>query len=385
MRAGTPTILFACTEDWFFYSHFRPLIRAARMISEDVRIVLVTNTSEKKLALEQMGIEIIPFDFSRASLSAVSMTKIVWKLYNIMRSIRPNIVHSIALKPIVAAGLAAQMARVPVVVHHLTGQGFMGLSDAWRYRVLRESILHFLSIQLAKGRAWVLVENPDDKNMLIRKKSIPQERCVILGGAGIDPEQFTPQPLPENDPPVAAFVGRMIWSKGVDILIKAIRVLEERGVQLKLELYGAPDPANPRVISQHQLEDWARHPLISWKGATDDILSVWRRADIAVIPSRGGEGMPRAMLEAAACARPLVVTDVPGCRHFVRDGVEGFVVPTEDPEALANALAQLAKNRSLRERMGKAARERVLMGYTEEDIVNIIYKIYENNYKITMT
>jgi glycosyltransferase involved in cell wall biosynthesis len=170
----------------------------------------------------------------------------------------------------------------------------------------------------------------------------------------------------------------MIEPKGIADLVEAARILHRRGVAHRLELHGGIDSHNPTAIRAERLAEWQREGLIDWRGATRDVASVWRRCDIAVLASQGGEGMPRAMLEAASCARPLVVTDIPGCRHFVRDGQEGLVVPPRDPERLADAIARLAADRALRERMGLAARARVLDGFTEQQLEAAVAAVYRD-------
>jgi glycosyltransferase involved in cell wall biosynthesis len=168
----------------------------------------------------------------------------------------------------------------------------------------------------------------------------------------------------------------MIKPKGVDVLMSAFERLQEHGDPLRLELYGPTDPVNPDAIAADLLQDWCKTHHAHWPGETADVREVWRRADIFVLPARSREGMPRAMLEAAACARPLIVTDVPGCRHFVRNGIEGLVVPPEDAAALAEALRLLASDRGLRERMGAAARSRLLEGFTEAHVKDILGAVY---------
>ena len=212
--------------------------------------------------------------------------------------------------------------------------------------------------------------------MLGRYGEVPEKRTSILGGAGVDTDHFTALPTPHNNPVRLAFVGRLVWSKGVDVLIEAMDIVKARGVSVQLDLYGAPDEDNPRSLTKAQLDIWNGRTDVDWHGRSENIVEVWQQADIALVPSRGGEGMPRAMLEAASCARPLIVTDVPGCRHFVRDGVEGYIVPPENPQALAKAIRRLAGDKELCEKMGKAARQRVLEGYTEEKVIRAVADVY---------
>jgi glycosyltransferase involved in cell wall biosynthesis len=173
-----------------------------------------------------------------------------------------------------------------------------------------------------------------------------------------------------------ALVARMLWSKGVDTLVEAVRIARAQGAPVELSLYGAPDPSNPRAIPEATLRDWSAREGVAWHGPTRDVAGVWRDHHVACLPSRGGEGLPRTLLEAASCGRAVLATDVPGCRDFVRDGVEGLVTPPDDPAALADALARLAAAPDLVARMGEAARARVLSGYTERAVMEAVKALY---------
>jgi glycosyltransferase involved in cell wall biosynthesis len=246
----------------------------------------------------------------------------------------------------------------------VTGIGLLAIGRTWKQRIVRQIALRIMARTVARANAYVLVQNPDDLGLLRRGGVEPGSRFTVLGGAGVDPDEFAVLAVPDNPKPVAAFVGRMIHSKGVDTLMQAANLLAAQALPIVISLYGPSDSGNPEAIPEATLRAWSG-PQAHWHGATRDVKSVWAQSDIYVLPARGGEGMPRAMLEAAACGRPLIVSDVPGCRHFVRDGIEGLIVPPDDPIALARALAKLAGDAALRHRMGEAARQRVLGGYTE--------------------
>ena len=260
--------------------------------------------------------------------------------------------------------LFRSISPVPHIVLHLTGLGFVGISEGRAARLIRPLALRLLAGTLQRQGSWLLAENPDDVAFLRDGGANPGERLTILGGAGIDEAEFPAQPLPENQGPVAACVGRMIRSKGVDVLVEAQRILATRGIPLEVSLYGKTDDDNPEGVPRAEIEGWTRQGGVTWHGHVSDIREVWARSDIAVLPAITREGLPRSVLEAAASARPLIVTDVPGCRHVVRRDVDGLIVPPADPAALADALARLAGDAALRARMGACARERVLGEFT---------------------
>jgi glycosyltransferase involved in cell wall biosynthesis len=229
-----------------------------------------------------------------------------------------------------------------------------------------------------RSNASLIFENPDDAACLQRYGLPKGADITFVGGAGIDPDQYPPQPHHDRKPVHVAFVGRLLAIKGVDLLVAAIKLLHQNGIEVVLDIYGVPDPANPTSYSLQQIKAWTALPYVQWHGQTADIVAVWNKAAICVVPSRAGDGLPRALLEAASCARPLVVSDVPGCRYFVRNGVEGLVVPPEDVPALAEAIKKLVNNATLRRRMGMAARERVLSQFTKDHIVATVSGIYKD-------
>ncbi|OYW99805.1 MAG: hypothetical protein B7Z14_10865 [Bosea sp. 32-68-6] len=222
-----------------------------------------------------------------------------------------------------------------------------------------------------------LFENPDDP-VTLGLDPADAAKVAIVGGAGVDPLILMPEPMPPAPPLKVALVARLLWSKGVDLAVEAIRLARAQGARVELTLHGAPDPSNPRAIPEETLRQWAARPGIDWAGPTRDIEGVWRQHHLCILPSRGGEGLPRTILEAAACGRPILTTDVPGCRSFVRDGQDGMVVPANDAAALAQALIVLSRAPALAERMGASARARLIDGHTERDVMNAVKALYRN-------
>jgi glycosyltransferase involved in cell wall biosynthesis len=284
----------------------------------------------------------------------------------------------VAMKPIVLGGFAAKLTPIPHMVIHVTGLGLMGVTQSGLLRFYRGVILRHLASMARKPSSLVLVENSDDLATLHNAHGGHGLRYAILGGAGVDPEEYPALSPPGNAVPVAAYVGRLIKSKGVDLLMNAYDLLIKRGQRLQLGLFGKSDDGNKEAVGSKAINSWCAQSGACWHGHVNNVVDVWRRADFLVLPSRGGEGMPRALLEAAACARPLVVTDVPGNRHFVRSGIEGLIVPPQDVGALACAIERMATEHKSRERMGAAARVRMLDGYTEAHVKSTYLTSYES-------
>jgi glycosyltransferase involved in cell wall biosynthesis len=272
--------------------------------------------------------------------------------------------------------LALSLVSVPHVVVHITGQGLAGIATEPLLRLYRFAMLRVLASLVKKPNARLLVENPDDLAMVRKIAPNLGARFAVLGGAGVDPDAFPALPPPHHAVPVAAHVGRMIRSKGIELLMQAYERLLADGVRLRLDLYGSSDADNPEAVPPQEILAWCQRTGAHWHGAVADVAAVWKGADMFVLASRGGEGLPRALLEAASSARPLIVTDVPGNRHFVRDGIEGLLVPPDDVGALSSALASLAGDPDRRCQMGQAARRRLLEGFTEQHVRSTLRASY---------
>lgn len=368
-----PRVLVLVTEDWFAVSHFRPILSALVDLGLDVTVA--TRCSGKQSLLEELGARVIDFDFRRGSFRPVVDAGVTGRLHRLIRHVCPDVVHAISMKPIVLGALAAAAGTGARLIVHMTGVGLAGIEGAAASSILHGAALRLIALKLRRADVRLLVENPDDRALFGRPGDGVFERIVLLGGAGLDPMTFEASP-PDTGPLRLAYVGRMVWTKGVDVLVEAHRLARARGVAATLTLCGIPDPDNPRPLSRAELIAWAGRPGVTWQGFVDDIAGVWRAAHVAVVPSRGGEGLPKALLEAAACGRPAIVSDVPGCRHFVRDGVEGLIVPPGDAPALADAIVRLSADSASWQRMGTASRTRLLEGFTAAHVTRAVQRAY---------
>jgi glycosyltransferase involved in cell wall biosynthesis len=369
----TKTLLFTVAEDFFFVSHRMTLARAAR--DAGYRVVVATRVTAHRAAIEAEGFKVIPIHLRRGIRNPLADMAAVLELVRIYRSERPDIVHHLSLKPIIFGSIAARLARVPVVVNALTGLGLLYSDAAGAAMILRAPVTLALRRLLAGPNVWTIVQNSDDLKMLRAAGLGEVERTVLIRGSGVDVKRFAPKPEPAGVP-VAALVARMVALKGVPEFVETARILRDRRVPLRLALVGDVDPDNPTAIRREQIESWVAEDVVEWWGKRNDVSEVWAEAHIAVQPSRGGEGIPKSLLEAGASARPLVTTDVPGCRELVTDGVNGLIVPPNDPVALADALTRLAGDPDLRRRLGEQARATVESQHTDVAVAAATLELY---------
>ncbi len=363
-------LCYIATEDWFFVSHFLPFAKAA--MAEGFEVSLICNTGEKRAIVEAAGIRVLALPMTRRSLNPLGLLAGIRGMAALLKQERPDVIHLIALKPIVLGGLAARFAGIDRKVLALTGTGYLGLADGVLARSLRFGLRLLRPLLDGPQTRW-LFENRSDPALFGLGRD--EARITVVGGAGIDVAAVTPAPLPDGQTLKVALIARMLWSKGIDLAVEATRLARSRGADVSLSLYGAPDDHNPRAYSAEQLRAWSKDG-IAWHGPTSDVAGVWAAHHFCCLPSRGGEGLPRTLLEAAASGRAIVTTDVPGCRDLVRDGVEGRVVPPNDAAALADALVALSKDREMVARMGLAARERLEQGFTDKQVNAAVVALY---------
>jgi glycosyltransferase involved in cell wall biosynthesis len=370
-----PLLLFVVTEDWYFWSHRLPMARAARAAGFDVAVA--TRVDHHGARIQAEGFRLLPLGhLRRRGLNPLAQFRAVAELAALYRRQRPAIVHHVAMKPVLYGSLAARLAGVRRVVNAMAGLGFVYTSGGWMARLLRPVVTLAFRLLLTGRGVRLLVQNADDRAFFVDRRLVAPERVVLVPGSGVDIRRFAPTPEPEG-PPVALFVGRLLWDKGLGELMEAARRLKARRSPLRLWLAGDRDPANPRCVPEDVVAAWDAEGLAEILGRRDDVAALWARAHVAVLPSHR-EGMPKALLEAAAAGRPLVATDVPGCRELVRDGVNGLLVPLGDVEALAAALDRLAGDAALRARLGAAARRAVEETYSEAAVGAGVVALYRS-------
>ena len=364
-------LLYVVTEDWSFTLHRLPMARAARDAGYEVHVA--TRVVDRRQQIEGEGFILHSITLKRGSLNPVALLRTVRDLRRIYRSIRPDIVHHVALAPAVLGSLASLGLSLRKL-DALTGLGFIFTSATPRARLLRPFVQPLLGFLLSRPGTIVLVQNPDD-HAAAQQLGVRAEHIALIPGSGVDVDALLP--LPEPEPPfTVGFVGRLLYDKGVQILVQAHRLLAERGSPFRLLLAGTPDVSNPASIPQSTLDHWRQTESVVLLGHVADIGTVWAKAHLAVLPSRR-EGLPKSLLEAAACGRAMVATDVPGCREIVRDGVTGLLVPPENAGALADAIERLMHDSALRQRYGHAARQAAVEEFSSKRIGDDIVALYD--------
>jgi glycosyltransferase involved in cell wall biosynthesis len=365
-------ILYVVTEDWYFLSHRLPMARAAKRSGFEVHVA--TRLKDGSAAIEREGFVPHALTWSRGSLSPIGSLSAIVELRRLLTAVKPDILHNISMKPVLLGSAANLGSAGTAVVNSVTGLGTLFIGEAQVSGVARRLVRAALSGLLRRKRSVTVVQNPDDRAFVIGL-GVPPEKITLIPGSGVDVDRLTP--LPEPPPPItAAYVGRMLADKGVLTLVEAFSRLGKAGNSLQLLLAGDCDRENPGSLAPEQLREFADLYGIHWLGHVADIKDVWARAHFAVLASRR-EGLPKSLLEAAACGRAMVATAAPGCREIAIQGETALTVPVDDPAALADAMAKLASDAALRARFGANARALVERKFSAEAIGRQTVALYD--------
>jgi glycosyltransferase involved in cell wall biosynthesis len=369
-------ILYVVTEDWYFCSHRLNLARAAQERGFAVHIATSVHSHGDKI--RSLGFQLHPLlQLKRSNLSPWQDLKAVGELWRIYRKVRPDIVHHVALKPVLYGTLIARILRIKIIINALGGLGSLFISETSRMRGLQKIIIFLLRHLLNQKSQKLIVQNQEDYTLWHSKAQLSSARLILIPGSGVDIDHFKPHQHTPNLIPLIVCASRMLWDKGIGELASAARILKQKQLKFRLLLCGSIDDQNPSTIEKSTLINWQKEELLEWLGHIEDIAPIYQSADIAVLPSYR-EGLPKTLLEAAACALPILTTDVPGCRDIVHHQVNGLLVPAKNSQAIADALELLIKNQSLCQFYGKSGRIRVEKEFADQLIIAQTLKLYSS-------
>lgn len=380
-----PRILFVVAASSYFMSHRFDLAKDVIKAGYDVALATQPsgNFKEQKAQLEKVGINVFEAPFHRSTLNPIADLKTVLSLFKVMKAYKPDILHNVALKPIVYGSLLGKVLKIPTIVNALGGFGYAFTATSFKARFVRLFLEPLLKTLLKKTH--IIVQNQDDQN-LVKKWTHSYKNIHLLRGAGVDTDHFSPASYYAQNH-VITFVGRMLWSKGVGELVEAAKMLKKSHPHAVVQLVGDPDVQNPDHIPLTTLKKWHESGIIRHRPSTKDIAKIYQYSQIAVLPSYR-EGLPKSMLEAASCGLPLVTTDVIGCKelifcnesmqnsHNIVQGENGFLVPAKDSKNLYKALSLLLNKGNTCIAMGQKSREYALMYWSKEEINQKTILIY---------
>ncbi len=369
------TLLMVVNDAAFFLSHREPVAKAAR--DSGFIVVVATAAGPAVHAVVDAGYEHREIRLTRSGRNPFAEALSVVSLIRLFRSVRPDIVHLVTIKPVLYGGIAARMAGVPSVVSAISGLGtvFGSVGDS-RMSVAQFAAKLLYRLSLGHRNQRVIFQNSNDRNVLTMLTRLRPDKAIMIPGSGVDLSEYKMADEAETDVPVVVMAARLLRDKGVYEFTEAARILKQDDVRVRFLLVGDPDRTNPSSVNESQLEVWREEGIVEILGFRSDITSIFAMSHIVVLPSYG-EGLPKVLVEAAACGRAVVTTDIPGCREAIAPDQSGLLVPPRDARALADAIKHLIENEDLRREMGRAGRALAEQRFSIEEVIAKHLSTYE--------
>lgn len=368
-------LLFIVNIDWFFISHRLPI--ALEAIKQGFEVHIATEITDRAEILEELGLIVHPLTITRSNTGLFSNIRTFLQILKTIKKINPDLVHLVTIKPVLLGGIASRIARVPSVVVAISGLGYIYVSKGFRAKVRKWLIGKFYRISLNHHNSKLIFQNTNDMKILLEISGQPIKKTEIIKGSGVDLKHFKYSSI-NNEVPIVVLAARLLADKGVREFVQAAEKLKKIGVIARFVLVGEIDPGNISSISNKEIKKWLDKGVIEWWGHRTNIHEVFAMSAIVVLPSYYGEGLPKVLIEAAACGRAVITTDHPGCRDAIEPNVSGFLVPVRDPDSLADAIFNLLNNPELCNKMGLAGRKLAERDYGIDKVCNKHIEIYKS-------
>ncbi|OZI42987.1 glycosyltransferase family 4 protein [Bordetella genomosp. 4] len=368
-----PRLLFVVNNPAFFLSHRLPLALAAQRAGYEVHVATMAGDSVSRI--EGYGLTHHAIPMTRSGKNPVQELRTVWALYQLFRRVRPDVVHLVTIKPVLYGGIAARLAGVPAMVSAISGLGFVFVAKGAKAALVRQVVAMLYRLALGHRNSRIVFQNGNDRDVLQGLGAVRDEQVVMIRGSGVNLSDYAA--VAEPPPPVVALmVARLLRDKGLQEFVEAARILRREGVNVRMRLAGGIDPGNPASVTQADVDAWQQEGIIEALGERSDIAALYAASHIAVLPSYR-EGLPKSLIEAAACGRAVVTTDVPGCRDAIEPDTTGLLVPSHDAPALAAAISRLVNDDALRQKMGYAGRVLAEREFDIDDVCRKHLDIYQ--------
>ena len=366
-------ILYVINVDWFFISHFLPI--GLEGIKKGYEVHIACGITDKKEYLESLGLKVYPLNLSRSSIG-IGEIKAFIEIYKVIKSINPQVLEFFTIKPVLYGGIASRFLRIPKKVFYITGLGYLFISKGLKGFIARNFVKTLYKLAISGETNSIITENIYDKGLISSLNIISDNQINIIRGAGVNLSQY--KYTQENNENIKVSMAcRLLKDKGVFEYIEAAKILKQKLSNIEFELYGDIDIHNPASLTVSDIEKIKNDGFVNVYGFSSDIAKVFRDSNIIVLPSYR-EGLPKVLIEAAACGRAVVTTDVPGCRDAIEPNITGLLCEVKNPKSLAEQIEKLILNNEIRNYMGKEGRK---LAENEFDINKVIekhFEIYEN-------
>lgn len=370
-----PRLLLVVNVSWFFLSHRLPLAKAALRAGYDVHVATRVISSRDARQIQDAGLVLHHIEIGRGESGLLYDLRSMLLLNRLFSKLQPDLVHLVAMKPVVFGGMIARLRRMRRVVLAVPGLGYGFVGRGLAGRARRMALMVMLRMACRWSGASVILQNKEDLQALVNAGVVRDEATVLIRGSGVAVAAIERRPEPDG-PVRVVLASRMLREKGIEEFVEASRQIRDRRPGVEFLLAGDPDPSNPGSITKAQLTSWDASGVVRYLGFVDNITDLFLSSNVVCLPTYYGEGVPKVLIEAAACGRPIVTTDRPGCRDIVKEGVNGILVPPRDPMMLAQALARLIDNPELRALYGNAGRVRAEQEFDLSIIVGQTLDLY---------
>lgn len=368
-------ILFIVSEDWYFVSHRFNLAKEA--ISKGYEVSLLTNVNSHKNEIESAGINLLPWSLQRNSFNPIKEIRSIIQIISAINFIQPSLVHSVALKPILYSSIASKFSCVKSIVFAFAGLGYLFTSNKFLIKIGRLPVVISLRLLLNNDNSNFIFQNQDDIDIFLTLKIAKESNINLIPGSGVDTNRFFPDFQKVRDSvPIIILPARLLWDKGIGDFVKAAKILRDKDFNARFVLVGQFDPHNPANIPQSKIDEWVRNKIIEYWGFQENMPKILNQSTIVCLPSYR-EGFPKVLLEAASCSKPIIATDVPGCRQAVHHNKNGLLVPLRNPKVLAGSIEKMVNDKDLCEKMGEAGLKRVHSELSQEIISKKTFSIWE--------
>lgn len=368
-------LLFFVNVDWFFISH--RLAIAKKALKEGYEVTIACRFTEHKAELSALGFNVVDIPFSRSGGGAKAEINTIKAIKQVIDDVEPSLIHAITIKPVLYTGLALKTLKKDIpFIAAISGLGYVFTANTFRAKVTKFIASAFYKVALSQKLKTVIFQNTSDEAILTRVAKLKGTDKVLIKGSGADLSVYNFKPENLEQALTVAMACRLLKEKGVYQYIEAAKVVKASHPDVEFLLVGTPDLENPNSVKQTEIDSWVKEGVINYLGHRNDIPDVFSISSIVCLPSFYGEGVPKVLIEAAACGRAIVTTDNPGCRDAVIEGKTGLTVPVRDSKKLAEALTQLIENTELRLSMGLKARKFAEQEFDVNSVVDKHLEIY---------
>lgn len=369
-------VIFFSNTDWYLYN-FR-LSFAKFLRNHGIEVIFISSFGNYGKYLQKEGFQWIPIPMIRRSLNPFREISVLNKIIKIYKQEQPDLVHHFTIKSVVYGSLAARIAGISRRINAITGLGHIFTDTGLRSRLLRPIVRILFRIALKGNKSRLILQNPDDVLIFRKANLVDFNHICLIRSSGVDTFRFRPSPhTKENSHVTVLLATRLLREKGVFEYIDAARHILNTNMHIKFLIAGETDPGNPSVIPIEQISRWRNEGKVIFLGHIENMEDLLKKTDIVVLPSYR-EGVPKILLEAAACGLPLIATDVPGCREIVDHNINGILIPAKNPEELVKAIIYMYSNYNTRIKMGEASRKKVLNEFDEQIIFQQTFSVYQS-------